>query len=372
MSARDHSYAFEAEPSPTAAGELGPPLGRDVSLLAIFNVLIRHRWLILGTALLLAAAVGVATVRRPRTYTVSATLMPQETERRNTSLTGLAAQFGVSLGGNSADQSPAFYANLLRSRVVLNDVVDASYNISTENGPKRGTLPALLNVRASTPDRRKELARRWLRANVDVATVRETGLVQVSVKTPWRDLSLEITNRMLALIDTFNRERRRTQAAAERAFVEARVVESRQNLQQAEMALEQFLQRNREFRNAPQLMFGHDRLRRDVDMHQAMYTTLRQAYEQARIDEVRNTPVVTVVEPPELPAYPDSRLLLVKVLLAFLVGIAVGAAVAFARTGARAVEGREQDRREFEQLSRAAITDLQRPWRAVRRLVRSA
>jgi uncharacterized protein involved in exopolysaccharide biosynthesis len=34
---------------------------------------------------------------------------------------------------------------------------------------------------------------------------------------------------------------------------------------------------------------------------------LAQAYEQARIEEVRDTPVITVIEAPMLPARPDPR-----------------------------------------------------------------
>src|SRR5262249_435769 len=64
---------------------------------------------------------------------------------------------------------------------------------------------------------------------------------------------------------------------------------------------------------------------REVSMRQAVYTTLVQSYEAARIDEVRNTPVITVMEPPDVPAKADPRLALLKSLLAGIVGLGLGA-----------------------------------------------
>jgi uncharacterized protein involved in exopolysaccharide biosynthesis len=76
---------------------------------------------------------------------------------------------------------------------------------------------------------------------------------------------------------------------------------------QAEDELQAFLQRNRDFRSSPQLSFAYDRLADNVSLRQQLYTAVAQAYEQARIEEVRDTPVITVVEAPMLPARPDPR-----------------------------------------------------------------
>ncbi len=46
-------------------------------------------------------------------------------------------------------------------------------------------------------------------------------------------------------------------------------------------------------------LFEHDRLERPVSMRQELVTAMAQAYEQARVDEVRNTPVITVIDQPE-------------------------------------------------------------------------
>ena len=109
------------------------------------------------------------------------------------------------------------------------------------------------------------------------------------------------------MVSHFNLLTRQTRAGAERRFVEARLQEAADSLRLVENRHKAFLQANRDFRNSPQLKFENDRLERDVQFQQQLYTSLAQSFEQARIDEVRNTPVITVLEPPDLPASPDPR-----------------------------------------------------------------
>ncbi|MFP8875045.1 MAG: hypothetical protein VCB42_11110, partial [Myxococcota bacterium] len=54
-----------------------------------------------------------------------------------------------------------------------------------------------------------------------------------------------------------------------------------------------------------------------------------QAYEQARIDEVRNTPVITIVDQPEFPVIPDPRGRLRTLALGLTLGLVVGIGLAF-------------------------------------------
>jgi uncharacterized protein involved in exopolysaccharide biosynthesis len=76
------------------------------------------------------------------------------------------------------------------------------------------------------------------------------------------------------------------------------------------------------------LSFVYDRLVNNVTLRQQIYTSVAQAYEQARIDEVRDTPVITVVEAPLLPAKPDPRpffrMLVAGLLIALVVARVLG------------------------------------------------
>ena len=66
----------------------------------------------------------------------------------------------------------------------------------------------------------------------------------------------------------------------------------------AERAREDFLRQNRGFGNSPELMSEHDRLQRQVAMRQEVYTSLLRSQEQARIDAVRDTPLLAFIDTP--------------------------------------------------------------------------
>ena len=66
-------------------------------------------------------------------------------------------------------------------------------------------------------------------------------------------------------------------------------------------------------------------------MAQQIYTSLAQAYEQAKIEEVRDTPVITVLQPPEIPVLPNSRRVVVKTVLGFILGLGCAATLVLLR-----------------------------------------
>lgn len=281
-----------------------------VSLLELVNALLRH-WrpalgLTLGTAL---AAVAVVLIL-PNKYTTTASFTPESGQQRQLSrLSGLASQFGFSLPGGATGESPSFYAELVRSEAVLKQVVTTEYSVPEDDGTGEADLVQIFEVRGQTPAIRVEKAARRLRDLTDVSTGVETGVVTLSVTTRWPELSAAIGQRLIELVNQFNLDRRQSQASAERRFLEERVADARQDLLVAEDSLERFLERNRSYQNSPALRFQHDRLQRRVSLQQQIYSSLAESYEQAKIAEVRNTPVITVVTPPERPARPDGKAL---------------------------------------------------------------
>jgi uncharacterized protein involved in exopolysaccharide biosynthesis len=305
-----------------------PPGGDDLTLAGILSFALRHRRVILTTGLVLFLVVSVVTFVRHRTYTSTAMFMPQATEGALSRLSGLAASFGVTVPGTDPGSSPDFYADLLKSRDVLRRTVETRYAFATPGDSVQGTLVELFKARGKTPAARRDNAAKKLLKSIDVGIGRETGTVELEVTTRWADLSRQVGDRMIQLVSDFNLHRLQTKAGAERRFVEARLAEARDTLRAAESRLQTFLQRNREYRDSPQLTFEFDRREREVLMRQQVYTTLAQSYEAARIDEVRNTPVITLIEAPDLPSKPDPRLALVKGLLAGLLGLVLGAFIA--------------------------------------------
>ena len=275
----------------------------DVDLSQVSSFLRRHQRLIAtccGIGLVLSIA---AAFLWPLSYTSQASFMPQG-QNRLSSLASLASQFGVSVPPVDAGRSPGFYATLLVSNNLLADLVQHRFQTADK---KSVTLVDYLQAGGATPDRRLLAAIEKLKRKIGVSIDQKAGLVRVAVSLHDPVVSRDVTSALLAEVDSFNLKSRQSQASAERKFTERRLAEAQADARQAQDELQAFLQRNRDFRASPQLSFQYDRLADNVSLRQQLYTSVAQAYEQARIEEVRDTPVITVVEAPMLPARPDSR-----------------------------------------------------------------
>ncbi|HXI21292.1 MAG TPA: hypothetical protein VNH46_09415, partial [Gemmatimonadales bacterium] len=278
-------------------GPLSPmtPAADSDELVHVMTVMLEHRRLVFGLPLLLALlTLGIGLVL-PRHYTARAAFVPQSSSGSLARLAGLAAQFGIGLPGQDESVSPDFYAELLRSEQLRRALVDSTYQVMEDGKTVRGTLVDFYHIHKRTPALSREAAVRRLKDDMDVSVGLKTGIVDLAATARQPELAQQVVSQALALLNAFDLKTRQSQAGAERAFAAGRVAQAQGDLRRAEDSLQQFLTQNREYANSPRLTFQHDRLERVVNMRQDVYTNLVQVFEQARIEEVRNTPVITVV-----------------------------------------------------------------------------
>jgi uncharacterized protein involved in exopolysaccharide biosynthesis len=300
----------------------------DLSLFAVGTILLRNRWRIARWTLVGGTLAAIAAFTRPALYVASASFIPEGSEQSRSALAGLAGQFGVALASGNQSQSPDFYSSLLTSRVLLTPIARETFVVQ-ELGNRRVAFLDLFKIGGNSPTRREEEAVRQLQKIVKPSIVRTTGTVEVTVATKWRSVSLAIANDLLTGVNEYNQRTRQGQAAAERKFVEGRLALAASDLRAAEDRLEDFLMTNRQFTSSPDLTFQRDRLQRDVALKQQVFTSLTQSYEEVRIREVRDTPVITVIETPSVPTVPEPRGRVVSVLFGLIFGALFGAFVAF-------------------------------------------
>lgn len=128
--------------------------------------------------------------------------------------------------------------------------------------------------------------------------------------------------RLLVALADLNQRARQQQASAERRFTASRLREVEADLRNSEAALQAFTERNRDINHSPALRMAMGRLEREVSLRQQVVTTLAQAVEQAKIEEVRDTPILSILQRPRQPAFPDSRGTIGRALLGGLGGAA--------------------------------------------------
>jgi uncharacterized protein involved in exopolysaccharide biosynthesis len=262
----------------------------------------QRRRTVLASGIVVAALIVVANLLRSNQFTSTASFMA-EGKSPTSPLSGLASQFGLNVGAVTSE-SPDFYADLVTSQAILQLVVDST--VATQpNGP-RVSIADLYNVGGRADAVRRERAIERLQQHMTAITSAKTGIVTVRVASPSAFASREIVDRCLRLLNEFNLRRHQAHAATEREFAANQLEAAQRTLRSAEDDLQSFLQSNRVI-NSPRLDFEKDRLEREVQSKQGLFNTLSQAYEQARLSELRDVPLITNILSPTLPSRPDPR-----------------------------------------------------------------
>jgi uncharacterized protein involved in exopolysaccharide biosynthesis len=338
----------------------------EISLVEIANVLLRNRRLLVFLPLALGIGLGGLALTRDRSYVASAAFLPHTSTSAGGGAAAVARQLGLDVGSPSRPgQSPEFYAQLLKGRSLLRKTVESVYRFPGEGGRLRsGSLIELWRIEAHPliPPWREAVSR--LEGRLNATVDRQTGLVRVTVTAETPHLAEQIVVRLIDLLTEFNLETRQSQAREEARFVADRLEEAAADLRAAEDELQGFLRQNRQFEYSPELRFEHSRLERQVGMRQQIVNSLAQSLEQARIEGVRDTPVITIVDPPQESSVPIARGSVQRALLGLLLGLLLAVFIAFAREFAR--RSRDHDRddyREFDRLKREAWSDVRRPHR---------
>ncbi|MGI9043361.1 MAG: hypothetical protein ACR2GK_04465 [Gemmatimonadaceae bacterium] len=197
-----------------------------------------------------------------------------------------------------------------------------------EQQGRRVPISRLLGIEGPLGVETRDLAVRGLRSWISASVIRELSAVQVSVTTPWPSVSLALTERVVRGVNEFNVRTRKSQAKAERQFVEEQAVDAERALRYAEDRLQVFLQRNRELGGASNLAVERDRMQREVTLRQELHTSWLKSREEARIREVRDTPVITVFEEPTLPITGQPRGTVSKGITYALIGGIIGVLMA--------------------------------------------
>ena len=249
------------------------------------------------------------------------------------------------VGLTDVSQSPAFYAALVKTPDVLGRLVDTAFGTSTDSTPR--SLSEIWAVSSRDPMRRREKVLSLLQDAVSSNVGLKIDLISVTVKTRDPLLSCRRASPQACSFKSTGSQRgnsAKSRASAERKFTESRMAPKMQSeLHAAEDDLQAILPGQPTARAYAALEIEKARISRKIDVIQTTYMTLAAAFERARIDEVRDTPLITIVQRPEAPSQPDARGLPSKTLLMFVLGFFAACAVALARQSITSMRQSQDD-----------------------------
>ena len=266
----------------------------------------RHlRALIIAPLVTGVLVTGLTFVVQPR-YSSSATILPESKGVPNLgNLAGLAGQFGFSLPSQSGD-NPQFYAEAATSRSILVGLLTRRFDPG--DGRPAAPLMDLLDVTGRTTPKRLDNGVKLLRKRLSSSAHTKSGTLTFDYEGPTPPLAKAVLDTLLADLNTMNLKTRRTQAGEKSRFLDERTSSALAQLHAAEGEMQQFREENRGMGNSPALQVRQQQIQRTIDAAEQLYSGLQREYEAARVQELDEMPVFSVIDPPYVPGtrtYPN-------------------------------------------------------------------
>lgn len=246
----------------------------------------------------MAWIVGVITVLSvivslilPKYYRSTAILLPQMDQSQSSVFSNLAALAGAAVG-----QAPPelLYPSIIESEQVLGRVVQTRYYSSEYADSVNLIRYWKFNDESAAKNFKDAILQ--LQNDLDISVDKRTNIVTLSLLMRDPILAADVLNTVISELDQFMRNKRINSATEQRRWIETRLTENKTELALAENRLKEFREKNRIIESSPQLLLIESRLERDVMMNATIFTELTKQYEIARIEEVKNTPVINILD----------------------------------------------------------------------------
>jgi len=229
-------------------------------------------------------------------YTSTATILPSGPAILTSELKNLAAgsvaELGLGATSQAGENSSALYPDILGSRLISERIIKRNYSFYHRSRARAMSLEEYID--APNIDR----ALRRLNKLVTIKSDRKTGVITVSVTTKYPELSAAVAHAYLEELDDYNIHHRQSTASENQKFTAKRLLEIKAELAEAEDSLRSFKEANMNYMisNDPDLQLELARLQREADMKASLYLTMAQQNELARIEAVKDIPVVQILD----------------------------------------------------------------------------
>ena len=278
-------------------------------------------------------------------YVSKATFMSSGSGGSNSQMMGLASQFGIAMP--MEDSSPKWsYEEVIKSRTMAKGLL--SYRFDTEEfGPQKELLQIVTYGNEEPEFGIDTLLIQGIEsvdAMIEVTKTTTTSLFELEISASEPQMAADIASAVMEELDKHQRSYNARKTKETRQFIDERLLATESELERAEEALKLFREKNRSIFESPQLQLEQERLGRDVAVLISVFTTLKQQLETAKIEEVKESDYVIILDTPDIPLYPDKPKKKRMVILAGILGIGLGMILAFIKEFVRNRDEEEQEK----------------------------
>ncbi|MBN1165446.1 MAG: hypothetical protein JXB45_12770 [Candidatus Krumholzibacteriota bacterium] len=249
---------------------------------AVLLIVLAGSILSLGTAFLL-----------PRVYTAEATILPSGDMGPMGALSDALDLVNLDMGMEISASSSFLFPTILESVLIRDQLLDST----VEYRGSRKTLSAILGQKS------REKSREKLSRMVKVLMDKKTGIIRIRATSRRPELSYRIVDRLVRLLEEFNKDKRRIKAGLDYEFILEELKTTDQELLQAEESLTRFEKNNRDCFTTtnPGVRMEHERLLQNLRLQHEIYIELVKQVELADIERNKINPIVKLLDPPSVP-----------------------------------------------------------------------
>jgi uncharacterized protein involved in exopolysaccharide biosynthesis len=306
---------------------------KKISVSSIIRLLKKSKRTLVISPFVLVSLVSVYVFfLAPSVYTSSAKILPISENNSNLSnLSGLASQFGMNLPTGGEIQWDELYPEIVRSEKLMEILVQKSFQ--TEKYQDEQTLLQLLDIENNYRDEssKLKLAVEDLKEMIIVQKDRLSPVVSLHVEAFEPRLARDLATEVIAESGKILLDLKTKKVQEKRIFIEARIVEVFNALQEAEKAEEQFRLENKNIIQSPTLTMKIKRLSREVELQNSLYVSLKSQYENAKIEEVQKAAMIQVIDGPLKPFRLTSPRIAISLILALFFGLSLAVFIIYTK-----------------------------------------
>ncbi len=237
----------------------------------------------------------------PNQYTSTATILPTSGSDQLSELKEMAAgslgEMGLGSMLQAKENSSALYPKVISSRLITEKILNRDFRFNHDGQAYAMTLMDYLE------SENIDLAQRKLASMTGVGVDRKTGVISLSFTSRYPELSAGVVHAYLEELDDYNKNYRQSKAKDNEKFIAERLEDVKNELIKAENNLSAFQDQNLNYSVSgdPELRRELNKLQREMTIKETVYLTLTKQYELAKVEAVKDLPVVQVLDRGSIP-----------------------------------------------------------------------
>tara|TARA_Y100000590_G_scaffold470681_1_gene667720 strand:+ start:15103 stop:16272 length:1170 start_codon:yes stop_codon:yes gene_type:complete len=325
---KNHYPDFQLEEKETIKPKI--IVNNSLDFRVLFNVLLdSKKYIILFTLLFITFGTGSSFLFK-KYYNAEISLYPAKNDISQG--LGQFQSLAANLGMNTANNDQNFnIPDVVRSRLIASKAINQKWNIKNEKSIdlkklwNLNKIPWYQSFYSTTIDSIaiNEKAIKKFNNHIEVNEDRISGLIKISTTFQDPYIAAGVANFIGNQVELYIQKENSAQSTKEKLFISERLLIVKRELEIAELELKNFKESNRGYEDSAELFMIFSQLFREVEAKKEVYLTLQQQLELARIEEVKQSPILHILDhavPPIRKSFPNRSLfLMISAFLGILI-----------------------------------------------------